>query len=358
MRVLLLAAVIGCKKFSFVSQVQQEAKPPATLFDQLIATTPDGTVPYPFAKLLEHLRQHGQPLPILIPLGRSQQRHQASFQDPRRVVGFSSRAVNGIHARLFLGYTEKSEQIEVMSLRDGQTEFDFQLVDNYRAASKPVVKTANRNVCLSCHQHGGPIFTPDPWAETNFERRFSIVPLLLKEIHPSGRIDGIPIVQPINRDSLSFQLLVEDASAQLRDNKIWSTGCSPSKQAAACRANLLKQLFNLAGLTPPRDFNLSKKFNLSKTLNHPDEIISDRNLATMLFPDNSVSFRDLSPTHFDRYLADYKLSEEALSILKRGVYKRKQINKRDQRSPLTMLLTYMLGRTFKKRQYTSTAAPI
>lgn len=338
MRVLLLAVVVGCKQFSLTSQVQQEeAKPQATLFDQLIATTSDGTVPYPFAKLLEHLSQHGQPLSVLIPLGRSQQRHQASFQDPRRVVGFRSRAVDGIHARLFLGYTEKAEQIEVMSLRDGQTEFDFQLVDNYRAASKPVVKTANRNVCLSCHQHGGPIFTPTPWAETNFDSTNSIVPLLLKELHPHGSIDSIPIAQPRGRTSFEFDLLVGDASDLLFDNKLWRTGCSTSKQAAVCRANLLKKLFNRAGLTPSRDFNLSKQ------INHPDETISDRNLASMIIPDRFVAVNDLSPPDFDRHLTDYQMSEEALSILKRGVNKRKQINQHGKRSPLTMLITYMLG---------------
>ena len=60
-----------------------------TLFDKLIAQN-DGKIPYPFEKLVEHLSQRGDPVQVLVPLGRSLQRHEHGdkpFSDPRRLGG-------------------------------------------------------------------------------------------------------------------------------------------------------------------------------------------------------------------------------------------------------------------------------
>ena len=268
----------GCKKI--IKSKATADKNNTTLFDQLIAKSPGGKIPYPFSKLLTYLRQYADPVPILIPISRSQQRHDASFQDPRRIVGF--RAFQGnpeqideldMHARLFLGYTEKSKQIEIMSLATGHDTFDFQVIDNYSADGKPVVKHANKKNCISCHQHGGPIFTPRPWAETNFDNNFIVT--LLQHHHPEGTVDGIPLGQTFRKTALDFEALVRVAADLLIDNKIWSTQCIGDKRAE-CRANMLKNTFSLHELAKPVDFMLRPTFN------HALELIPDRNMTVLL----------------------------------------------------------------------------
>lgn len=317
----------GCKKLSIKSKVAEE-KHRATLFDQLIAKSPDGNVPYPFSKLLSYLSQYAVPVPILIPISRSQQRHDSSFKDPRRVVGFRAFRISteqadelNIHARLFLGYVKKSQQIEVMSLATGRNNFDFQVIDNYNSDGKPVVKPANKNNCLSCHQQGGPIFTPNPWAETNFNNNFIVT--LLKHSHPGRTIDDIPLDQPFGRTARDFEALVRNATDLLLDHKIWSTQCEGSRQTV-CRVNVLKNLFSLHRLVMPVDFMLRSTFS------HAFELMPDRNMTIIL------------PTSSKKYLKDYPLSAQATSILNRIITEEdKKYAHRD--SPRALIATYIRG---------------
>lgn len=317
----------GCKKLLIGSKVA-ENKQTTTLFDQLIAKSHDGKVPYPFSKLLAYLSQYADPVPILIPISRSQQRHAASFKDPRRVVGFRTLRPNterrdgvDIHARLFLGYVEKLKQIEIMSLTAGRETFDFQLIDNYSADDKPVVKLANKKNCISCHQHGGPIFTPRPWAETNFSTNFVVT--LLQHFHPKGDIDSIPLDQNFESTARDFELLVRDAADILFDNKIWSAQCVGDKQAV-CRANVLKNLFSLHELCKPADFMLQPTFT------HPLALIPDRNMTILL------------PVGSEKYLEDYPLSAQATAILKRMIAE--EDKKHTQSNfPRALIATYIRG---------------
>ena len=317
----------SCKRFLVDSKVAED-KPTTTLFDQLIAKSPEGKVPYPFSKLLAYLSQYAEPVPILIPLSRSQQRHDASFQDPRRVVGFrvfrgNAAKIDGLdlHARLFLGYTEKSKQIEIMSLVTGRTAFDFQLIDNYTADGKPTAQLANPKACLSCHQHGGPIFTPRRWAETNFNN--NAVVKLLERFHSDGAVDGIPISQAFERTSNDFEALIRNAADTLLDNKIWSTQCVGDRQAI-CRANMLKNLFSLYQLSMPVDFMPRPTFS------HAFELIRDRNMATIL------------PAGNEKYLEDYPLSAQATAILN-GMITEKNKKYAQSSSPRALIATYIRG---------------
>ena len=316
----------GCKKLLIGSKVAED-KQSATLFDQLIAKSPEGKVPYPFSKLLAYLSQYAVPVSILIPLNRSQQRHDASFQDPRRIVGFRAFRINtntdgiDIHARLFLGYTEKSKQIEIMSLATGRDTFDFQVIDDYAADSKLVVKHANENNCMSCHQHGGPIFTPRPWAETNFNNNFMVT--LLQHFHPEGNVDGIPLNQTFRRTASDFEALVRNAADMLLDNKIWSTQCVGNKRAV-CRANVLKNLFSLHGLVR------SVNFILQPTFSHAFELIPDRNMTTLL------------PVGSEKYLEDYPLSAQATAILNNMIMEEDK-KYAQSNSPRALIATYIRG---------------
>ena len=195
-----LMLLSSCKPFATVKNIDKHE----TLFDKLMARAPHQKVPYPFTELLSYLGQYGKPVGVLVPLGRSLQRHAASFADPRRIVGFAaleplenspaamseeSIAEFDLSGRLFLGYVENTKQIEVMSLLPGQEVFDFQTVENY-GMPEMQVQSHSLAMCRSCHQHGGPIFTPFSWEETNFAHTIA---LLIKRHHPLGHVDTIPI---------------------------------------------------------------------------------------------------------------------------------------------------------------------
>lgn len=267
LNLLMLSLLIGCKPFAVVKTTEDN-----TLFDRLIAQAPQQKVPYPFAALLSYLSRYGKPVGAFIPLGRSLQRHAASFTDPRRIVGFAaldslftsptpptstmSIAEFDLNGRLFLGYVENKAQIEVMSLLPGRDAFDFQTVEHY-GTPKMRVQLHTSDTCRSCHQHGGPIFTPFPWEETNFVQP---IEELLKRHYPQGNIDSIPIsIRPERTEAPhavprtapvsmveKFDNLVADAASILSDNAIWRA-CPD----ATCRAQVLKKTFAAIDLALP-----------------------------------------------------------------------------------------------------------
>ena len=253
---LLTVALASCKLISETKQLPVERR--ETLFDILISRAPDKKVPYPFSKLVTYLSQYGQIVAVLIPLGRSSQRHDGHpepFKDTRRLVGLGKfnpavlmseniqkvfqsvfqklnlplpgMAEFDIEGRLFLGYVEQANRIEVMSLLPRRGEFDFQVVENYTSEKKGTIESPNRALCLSCHQQGGPIFTPDPWDETNAN---PVVATLIKRHYPDGMLDGITIEHNMLSKDLSnpsrlFDSLVRKAGRILQTTKIWNTTC-------------------------------------------------------------------------------------------------------------------------------------
>ena len=100
LRYILLTALIV---FSFIACKEEPANTlgldgnaSATLFDQLIADDANKDngykVPYPFEELVKYLSKWGDPVQVLVPLGRSLQRHKHGgepFADPRRLVAFA-----------------------------------------------------------------------------------------------------------------------------------------------------------------------------------------------------------------------------------------------------------------------------
>ena len=225
-----------------------------TLFDHLIALAPEGKVPLPFSELVTYLAQYGEPHGVLIPLGRSQQRkagYPNPFADPRRIVGFGASPATAqaqdlylnlfknlqlpttaffdIDARLFLAYTEKACQIEVLSLLPHSTQFDFQLVD-VCPADKPRVRTADSKECLSCHQQGGPLLSEYGFDSNNDPK----IRLLLSRHHPQGNVDGIAVQMAtssddgelIPNDYFSLQVMINSQAKDImNDNLLWAGGC-------------------------------------------------------------------------------------------------------------------------------------
>ena len=111
-------------------------------------TRPPTACPFPFAALVRKIEARAGCRPgrcaqaVLIPLGRSLQRTAAApdfFAFParrrrrhRRGRGSAARA-----DRLYLGYQEKADLIEVISYNEAAGRFEFQLVRDYRAGGTP-----------------------------------------------------------------------------------------------------------------------------------------------------------------------------------------------------------------------------
>ena len=223
-----------------------------SLFDQLIGRA-DGAgwrVPFPFSKLLTAFSQAGRCedkrsdarcyQAVLIPLGRSLQRTAAApefFKYPRMVVAFTGEAKTGINRdypllkdRLYLGYQEKANLIEVISFNETAGRFEFQLVKNYAAGAEPQVFYANRSVCVSCHQNRAPIFSRQVWDETNAN------PEIAKRLaNARADFDGLPIRVGVDVPN-AIDNATDRANLFAAYQLLWRDGCGDTRR---CRARAL-----------------------------------------------------------------------------------------------------------------------
>ena len=296
----LLVLLPSCRFLQLNFAELKSAKEKKTLFDQLIDLAPGKKVPYPFAELLAYIGQYGETVAVLMPLGLSQLRqagYPEPFQDPRRIVAFGAPELGNantqrlyldlfkqlgipelmvgdftIDSRLFLAYTQKTNQIEVMSLLPSGLEFDYQVVKNYRATSNPFVATAEKKLCRACHQQDAPLTQAGIGSSSN------VTPMIAKLIakhHPDGTLDGIPIIIEDNfqeylmnkdrsedNDSVQgvadllalammklmttedkFTHLHNQALTILNNNKFWHDGCVRPKDKLECRKLMVKKNF-------------------------------------------------------------------------------------------------------------------
>jgi len=135
-----------------------------SLFEDYFAKTPQ--VPFPISELRKAIADPTQEPEandfVFIPDGRSIQRANTDLCHPRVVT-----AVETPRGTTYLGYSEKAQAVEVISWNESKTQFEFLQIKNYGANGKPELTHAERNLCLSCHQNGGPIFARAPWREIN-----------------------------------------------------------------------------------------------------------------------------------------------------------------------------------------------
>ena len=308
---ILVFFLASCRFLPFNSAAPKAAQEQQkTLFDQLIAHAPHQRVPYPFAELLTFLARYGQPVALLVPLGRSQLRHAAypePFKDPRRIVGFTAPDVSkadtqkhyldlfqklglsqlrvgefSIDSRLFLAYTQKTQQIEVMSLMPGGVAFDYQVVKNYGAGGEPFIARADKKQCRSCHQHDMPLTRMSLGSGSNVT---PVIARLIARHHPTGVLDGIPIMlseeeaeeeeqeQTGTADIIGslfamvmtkmgsfedrFKIFREQAITMLNDNRLWHDGCLKPADNMACRKLLLQQEFSCHYMGRPQSTVIS-----------------------------------------------------------------------------------------------------
>ncbi len=232
------------------------------LFDFLVLQERAGeiwqAIPFPFTALLQRIEtqigrdaQSKATKAVLIPLGRSLQRGSAApefFAYPRVVVAaVAEPAATGdlyLKDRLYLGYQEKANLLEVISYNEDAGRFEFQVVTDYRAGGAPRIAYANRTLCIACHQNAAPIFSRAVWDETNANPR--VAALLASE---RKDFHGIPVDRGVDVPNA-----IDDAT--LRANRfavhqlLWKDGCGGNDEPAVrCRAGLFAALlqYRLSG---------------------------------------------------------------------------------------------------------------
>ena len=208
-------------------------------FDQLVGSAP---VPYPFARLVKTLNQQmlqdlgGLPaLKItLIPLGRSLQRNAGApdfFRFPRVVAaadGNNRPGVAPLKDRLFLGYHEKGNVLEVISYNDDAGRFEFQVVRDYAAGKTPQVYYARRSLCMACHQNAAPIFARPLWDETPANPAIAKKLRATRQDFYGVKITGTDIAYFIDAST-------ERANLFSVWQTLWQQGCGEGEIGDRCR---------------------------------------------------------------------------------------------------------------------------
>lgn len=220
-----------------------------SVFDALTA---DG-VPFPLEALVRKIEARSCAggrctTAVLIPLGRSLQRTAAApdfFNFPRVVVAVTGEGRGPVHAkdRLYLGYQERSQLIEVISYNEAAARFEFQLVRNYAQGTQPEIVYAERAVCTSCHQNHAPIFSRQVWDETNANPRAAD---RLASSTGRAQLYGVPI-----RRGIDFPNSIDDstdrANAFGMTQRIWRDACDSKCRGRALTAAMQYRLSDEQG---------------------------------------------------------------------------------------------------------------
>jgi len=226
-----------------IAQTDLPAEGTRSLFDHLIAQ--NDVLPYPFEKLVKLLQTRNPdgapPVSVLIPHGRSLLKAQADDRHPRVVVAADFQAGNAAtlglapRGQLFLGFTEKANEIEVLSYNEAGGRFEFQLVQNYCAGCVPRIVYARRAICTTCHQGGGPIFPQRSWNETNGQEETAEA--IAAARGSRAPYMGIPIKQPLANPERIDQL-TDQGNFLNATQRLWLDGCGA--EGSDCRRLMLK----------------------------------------------------------------------------------------------------------------------
>ena len=204
-------------------------------------------IPFPFEALVRRVQERAGCFgrdgsciqQVLIPLGRSLQRVAAApdyFVFPRVVIAVDGEGSSGmlLKDRLYLGYQERSNLIEVISYNEAAGRFEFQVVSDYRSGGSPRVVYANRNVCTACHQNLAPLFSRQQWDETNANP--AVAQLLA---HSRSSFYGFPARRGIETPD-AIDNAIHRANMLSVYQTLWREGCGDdTNRAAACRRAVL-----------------------------------------------------------------------------------------------------------------------
>jgi hypothetical protein len=162
-------------------------------------TAMGGQIPYPAENLIRRLGEldpKSQAFAEIIPHGRSLERTLTDLKFPRTVLNWRSGSTMTPYL-LYLAFTPKAEQIQVIAWDWNKHRFEFMLVEDYAPGKVARIQTVNRAICTSCHQGGGPIFSRSPWGETTAQPfirtsvRHQSQDSLSRWLMDSGRSSGV-----------------------------------------------------------------------------------------------------------------------------------------------------------------------
>ena len=225
-----------------------------SLFDHI--ATQHGGVPYPFSKLVETVRKlnpdGADPVIVMLPHGRSLLKGQSDDVRPRVLLAADFQAPNtpaslGVNTRgqLFLGFVENANEIEVLSYNEAAGRFEFQLVQDYSETGARKLVYARRQICLTCHQGGAPIFSQRPWNETNGSTGTTEAILRARTkagLDPHSYM-GLPTAVPLSAPE-RFDELTDIGNFFAATQKLWLDGCGDpaalGRDAIDCRKTMLK----------------------------------------------------------------------------------------------------------------------
>jgi hypothetical protein len=229
-------------------------------FAELFGLEPDApaaNLPFPFERLVEAVAEliaPAEPTGVLVPLGRSLQRHAADrnyFAAPRVVVAVTEDPAAGperpfLADRLFLGFHAEAHVIEIVSYNEDAGRFEFEVVEDYGPGLVPQLVRGERFVCTACHQGHAPIFADPLWSETGADRR---VAARLAALGPD--YEGVATRSGTDRSD-AVDRSTDRATRIAFADFVWREGCEPP-QVAACRGELLLRAlrFRLAGARSP-----------------------------------------------------------------------------------------------------------
>lgn len=238
-----------------MSAIPQSDLPPEgtrSLFDHVIAN--NEALPYPFEDLVALLQQQNADLPmtesVLIPDGRSLLKAQADFSQPRIITAAQANAAHSEYSlgamfkgRLFMGFVEGANEIELISYNEQAGRFEYQLVKDYCLGCTPKIVYAKRALCTTCHTNQATIFSQRPWEETNAQ------PVIAAEI-TAARDSDQPYQGVLTKSSLAIaeriDNLTEIANTIVTTQRIWLDGCGAGNLGQTCRSAMLKLALQFA----------------------------------------------------------------------------------------------------------------
>ena len=251
-----------------------------SLFDHLFVTERGDSmaydIPFPFEALRRRIRMHTQGdkssevglRETLIPFSRALPRLAAApefFKYPRIVLAVDSDFLSStrrrgplLKDRLYIGYQEKAGSLEVISYNEVAGRFEFQIVKDYTEGKTPRVIYAERRLCISCHQNGGPIFSEPLWRETNGNPE--IGRRILQEAHTFHGVPSYSGPQTIDQQR-AISDAVERANLFSTYQQIWRKGCAgglAELQGIACRSAMLTAMLQYK-LSGSRHFDTTSK---------------------------------------------------------------------------------------------------
>ncbi len=127
-----------------------------------------GKIPFPPEKIVEKLNALNiEVVASIFPHGRSLERNVTDYEKPRSLIAFNLAPPSKPAQFVFIAYTPGNQGLQIISRNQKAKGYDFKLVNSYANGKTPeIVTPPSRGLCTSCHQNGGPIFSVNPWSES------------------------------------------------------------------------------------------------------------------------------------------------------------------------------------------------